>query len=129
MQITSNKVVKIDYTLTDDDGEIIDTSEGHDPLEYLHGVGGIIPGLELALEGKAVGDTFKISVQPDDAYGEHDAGLMHEVDRTQFEASMTLNWECNSKSIRMMVRWSSLSSISRMIKSRSTAIMSWLVCH
>ncbi len=85
MQIAKNKVVKIDYTLTDDDGEIIDTSEGHDPLEYLHGVGGIIPGLELALEGKAVGDAFKISVQPDDAYGEHDAGLMHEVDRSQFD--------------------------------------------
>ena len=51
MQIDKHKIVSIDYTLTDDQGEVIDSSEGSDPLAYLHGVGGIIPGLERELEG------------------------------------------------------------------------------
>ncbi|MCA9121019.1 MAG: peptidylprolyl isomerase [Planctomycetaceae bacterium] len=85
MQITKHKVVKIHYTLTDDDGEVIDSSEGGEPLEYLHGVGGIIPGLERVLEGKKAGDQFKLHVEPEDAYGDHDEDLLHEVDRSQFE--------------------------------------------
>ena len=85
MQITKHKVVKIHYTLTDDDGEVIDSSEGGEPLEYLHGVGGIVPGLESVLEGKSVGDQIKVSVQPEDAYGEHNDDLLHEVERSHFE--------------------------------------------
>ena len=85
MQITKHKVVKIHYTLTDDDGEVIDSSEGSEPLEYLHGVGGIIPGLESVLEGKSVGDQFNVSVQPEDAYGDHNEDLLHSVERSQFE--------------------------------------------
>ena len=85
MQITKHKVVKIHYTLTDDDGEVIDTSEGGEPLEYLHGVGGIVPGLESVLEGKSVGDQIKVNVQPEDAYGDHNDELLHEVARSQFD--------------------------------------------
>ena len=85
MQITKHKVVKIHYTLTDDDGEVLDTSEGREPLEYLHGVGGIVPGLESVLEGKSIGDQIKVSVPPEDAYGEHDENLLHEVERSRFE--------------------------------------------
>jgi FKBP-type peptidyl-prolyl cis-trans isomerase SlyD len=85
MQITKHKVVKIHYTLTDDDGDVIDSSEGGEPLVYLHGVGGIVPGLEDALEGKSVGDRIQVNVQPEDGYGEQDDDLLHEVDRSQFE--------------------------------------------
>ncbi|MEO8495319.1 MAG: peptidylprolyl isomerase [Planctomycetota bacterium] len=85
MQITKHKVVKIHYTLTDDDGELIDSSEGVEPLEYLHGVGGIVPGLEDVLEGKSVGDRIKVNVQPEDGYGEQDDDLLHDVERSQFE--------------------------------------------
>jgi FKBP-type peptidyl-prolyl cis-trans isomerase SlyD len=85
MQIEKHKVVKFHYTLTDDEGELIDTSDGAEPLEYLHGVGGIIPGLERALHGKASGDHFKINVQPEDAYGEQSEELVHEVERSQFD--------------------------------------------
>ena len=46
MKIAKNKVVSIDYTLKDDDGKIIDSSEGRDPLSYIQGIGNIIPGLE-----------------------------------------------------------------------------------
>ena len=52
MQITKDKVIQINYTLKNDGGEVIDSSEGADPLAYLHGHHGIIPGLENALEGK-----------------------------------------------------------------------------
>ena len=62
MQIEKRKVVTIDYTLTDEDGEVLDTSkgEGRTPLTYLHGSGNIVPGLENALEGKGTGDALKV---------------------------------------------------------------------
>lgn len=56
MLIAANKAVSIDYTLTNDAGETIDSSAGGAPLVYLHGAGNIIPGLEKALEGKQAGD-------------------------------------------------------------------------
>ena len=84
MQIDKHKIVSIDYTLTDDQGEVIDSSEGSDPLAYLHGVGGIIPGLERELEGKSSGDKFKVSLAPEDGYGEWNEGLCQGVPRSEF---------------------------------------------
>jgi len=85
MQIAANTVVAIDYTLTDDDGQVLDTSEGRAPLSYLHGVGGIIPGLERELEGKQVGDQLKVAVAAKDGYGERNEELQQGVPRDQFE--------------------------------------------
>ncbi len=62
MQISSGKVVSIDYTLTDDNKQVLDSSEGGEPLSYLHGNGQIIPGLEKELEGKAIGDKLSVKV-------------------------------------------------------------------
>ncbi len=84
MQATKSKVVSIDYTLTDSEGNVLDTSDGRTPLEYLHGSDNIIPGLERALEGKSDGDAFEVTVAPEDAYGERDQGLVQEVALTQF---------------------------------------------
>jgi FKBP-type peptidyl-prolyl cis-trans isomerase SlyD len=64
------KVVTIHYTLKDDDGDVVDSSSGGEPLEYLHGAGNIVPGLEAAMSGKTVGDKFKVTVAPADGYGE-----------------------------------------------------------
>jgi FKBP-type peptidyl-prolyl cis-trans isomerase SlyD len=69
MQISDNKVVFIDYTLTNDEGEVIDTSKGSEPLAYIQGVGNIIPGLESALEGHQTGDSLKVSIPPEQGYG------------------------------------------------------------
>lgn len=69
MKITRGKVVSIDYKLTDDDGEVIDSSEGDEPLVYLHGEGQIVEGLEKALEGRVVGDEFSVAVPPEAGYG------------------------------------------------------------
>jgi FKBP-type peptidyl-prolyl cis-trans isomerase SlyD len=63
-------VVSIHYTLRDDDGDVIDSSVDSEPLDYLHGAGNIVPGLEAAMEGKAVGAKFKVTVPPADGYGE-----------------------------------------------------------
>lgn len=84
MQVAKHKVVAIDYTLTDDDGQTIDTSEGAEPLSYLHGEGNIIPGLESALEGKSTGDQFQVSIPPADGYGERNDDLRQVVARSHF---------------------------------------------
>jgi FKBP-type peptidyl-prolyl cis-trans isomerase SlyD len=85
MQITQNTVASIDYTLTDDDGQIIDTSQGRAPVTYLHGAGNLIPGLESALEGQATGDTLAVKVTPAEAYGERDERLVQDVPRSAFD--------------------------------------------
>lgn len=85
MTIAKDKVVSIDYTLTGDQGNVIDTSQGKEPLAYLHGAGNIIPGLETALEGKNQGDQVKVSIAPDDAYGPKDDRLIQQVPRTAFQ--------------------------------------------
>ena len=72
MKAEAKKVVSIEYTLKDDDGTVLDTSEGRAPLAYLHGANNIVPGLEKAIEGKAVGDSVDATVPPTEAYGERD---------------------------------------------------------
>lgn len=68
--VTSNKIVSIHYTLRNGDGEVLDSSEGTEPLAYLHGAGNVVAGLEKALEGKVVGDTVLAVVAPEEGYGE-----------------------------------------------------------
>lgn len=85
MQISSGKVVSIDYTLTDDNKQVLDSSEGGEPLSYLHGNGQIIPGLEKELEGKAAGDKLSVKVAPKDGYGERDDAKIVLVPRKQIE--------------------------------------------
>ena len=85
MQIAANKAVSIDYTLTNDEGEVLDSSVGGAPLVYLHGAGNIIPGLEKALEGKQGGDHIQVAIEPQDAYGEYSAELVAVLNRSMFE--------------------------------------------
>lgn len=87
MQIAAKKVVSIDYTLTDAAGTVIDTSKGGQPLPYLHGSGNIVPGLESALDGKQTGESIKVTVQPDQAYGQRDENLVQDVPRSRFPAN------------------------------------------
>ena len=84
MQIAEKTVVAIDYTLTDDEGQVIDSSEGNEPLSYLHGAGGIIPGLEKELDGKQTGDELQVAVTPKNGYGERNEQLRQQVNRDQF---------------------------------------------
>ena len=66
MQISKHKVAGIHYTLRDNDGNVLDSSEGRDPLYYLHGEGNLIPGMENGLAGKSIGDKFQIKVPAED---------------------------------------------------------------
>lgn len=84
MQISPNKVVHIHYTLTDNDGEVLDSSQGSDPMAYIHGMGNIISGLEEALTGRKVGDRFQVSVPPEEAYGVRDNDLVQKVPKSAF---------------------------------------------
>lgn len=72
------------YTLKNDAGEVIDSSVGGDPLAYLHGHGNIIPGLESALNGKAIGDVLDVRVKPEEGYGVRNEDLLQTVDRKIF---------------------------------------------
>ncbi len=84
LKIKEGVVVTLDYILRLDDGEIIDSSESDEPLEYLHGYGQIIPGLEKALVGLTVGDSKKVVVPPAEAYGEVDLDAFEIVPRSMF---------------------------------------------
>ncbi|MCC7192233.1 MAG: peptidylprolyl isomerase [Phycisphaeraceae bacterium] len=84
MPIEKHKVVSLEYTLTGPKGKVIDSSNGRGPLTYLHGVGGLIPGLERELEGKNPGDTFNVTIAPEDAYGQRDPNMVQQVPRSNF---------------------------------------------
>ncbi len=90
MNVEKNKVVSIEYTLKDADGEILDSSEDTGALDYIHGCGNLIPGLERALEGKTAGDKLSVVVEPEDAYGEYNKELVIEVPRSQFDESVEI---------------------------------------
>ena len=90
MKITTGSVVLFDYTLTDDDKDIIDSSTGSEPLAYIHGEGQIVPGLEAAMEGKSAGDSFKVTVTPEEGYGVHDPENISVVPADQIEGGEEL---------------------------------------
>jgi len=85
LHIEKNRVVFLHYTLKDDDGTVIDSSNGKPPMSYLHGKNNIIPGLEQALAGKAAGDKLEVSVPPEQGYGRRDDRLVQIVPRSKFE--------------------------------------------
>lgn len=84
MSVVAGKVVIIHYTLTNDAGETLDSSDGGEPLPYLHGGGNIVEGLEEALAGKAIGDKVQVTVPPEKGYGARDESEPQPVDRQAF---------------------------------------------
>lgn len=84
MQITKHKVAGIHYTLRDNEGTILDTSDGREPLYYLHGAGNLIIGMEEGLEGKVTGDKFQLKIEPAKGYGEKDPAMTQKVPRSAF---------------------------------------------
>ena len=84
MQIGDQKVVTLHYTLTDNEGRVIDQSEDGS-FAYLHGASNIIPGLENALSGKSAGEELSVAVSPEDAYGVRDESMLQQVPKNMFE--------------------------------------------
>lgn len=85
MEIADNRIASIHYTLTDDDGKVLDKSDPAQPLSYLHGAGNIIPGLEKALAGRKAGDSLQVDVEPGEGYGPRHEGLIQSVPRDAFK--------------------------------------------
>ncbi|ATX81180.1 FKBP-type peptidyl prolyl cis-trans isomerase [Mariprofundus ferrinatatus] len=85
MQISNHKVVSFHYTLTNDSGDVIDSSSGGEPLVYLHGEQNIIPGLENALDGKSIGDSLQVTIEAADGYGEYNPALTQVVPSEMFQ--------------------------------------------
>ncbi len=84
MKIADESVVTIHYELKDDEGQVLDSSKGKDPLKYLHGAQNIIPGLEEALYEKTSGDKLDVTVEAIDAYGEIVPELVQDVPKEVF---------------------------------------------
>ncbi len=87
MKIANNMLVSMHYTLTSDEGEVIDSSAGREPLEYIQGQGMIVPGLEKEMNGRSTGDKFKVKVSPAEGYGEFNEALMQEVPLNAFQGT------------------------------------------
>jgi FKBP-type peptidyl-prolyl cis-trans isomerase SlyD len=109
MQAAENSVVSMHYTLTNNKGEVLDSSQGGDPLTYLHGSGNIIPGLEKALTGKQAGDKLQVTVEPAEGYGVHDPALVQQVPKRAFqgvpsiEPGMTFHAQSSQGPMRVTV--------------------------
>ena len=84
LMIGQNSVVSMHYTLKNDDGDVMDTSEGKEPMVYLHGANNLIPGLEAELTGKTSGATFKTTIEPAQAYGEFSKELIQVISKSMF---------------------------------------------
>lgn len=85
MVIAENKVVTLNYTLKNGEGKLLDTSQGREPLVYLHGVGALIPGLEKQLDEKKAGDAVNAVIPPEEAYGTRKDDLMKVVSKDGFQ--------------------------------------------
>lgn len=92
MQVAKNTVVTLDYSVTDPDGELVDA--GKEPLVYLHGgYDDIFPMIEEAVEGKKIGESVVVKMQPDDAFGEYDAELVQMEPRSAFPKELQVGMQ------------------------------------
>ncbi len=84
--IQANARVVLEYTLSNDKGEVLDSSDAEDgePIVYVHGYGMLVPGLEAALVGLESGASKDVTVSPEEGFGDHDEELVMEIDKTDF---------------------------------------------
>jgi FKBP-type peptidyl-prolyl cis-trans isomerase SlyD len=84
--VQEGSIVSIEYTFTDDSGNVIDTNVGKEPLTYIQGAGQIVKGLERELSGLKIGDQKKVSVKPEDGYGMPSEKAFQEIPRDKIPA-------------------------------------------
>lgn len=90
MKIERGRVVSVHYTLRDEGGAMIESSDGREPLAYLHGYGQLIPGLEKALDGSSAGERKAVTVPPRDAYGDKDENAVIRASKDDFPTGLEL---------------------------------------
>ena len=89
MEIAQSRVATVHFTLSDDSGQRITSTRGHDPLVYMHGNGSIISGLESALEGRSAGERFTVEIPPERGFGPRHESLVQTLPRAVFTGSAT----------------------------------------
>ena len=89
-QVRDGMVVGIDYVMTLPDGEIVDTTEGDEPLEILQGAGEVVEGLEKALYGMRVGESKRVVVPPEEGFGDYEEGEAIVMPRSEFPSDFEL---------------------------------------
>ena len=98
MQVEKNTVVSLNYELSDADGQLIEKTDT--PIEYLHGgYDGIFPLVEKALSGKQAGESCRVRLEPDDAFGEYDAALVHLEPRNKFPENVKVGMQFEGKGV------------------------------
>jgi FKBP-type peptidyl-prolyl cis-trans isomerase SlyD len=98
VQVEKNTVVSLNYELSDADGQVIEKTDS--PIEYLHGgYDGIFPLVEKALAGKQAGESCRVRLEPDDAFGEYDAGLVHLEPRDKFPGDVKVGMQFEGKGV------------------------------
>lgn len=90
MKIADDKVVSFHYQLEVDGNQIEDSTQGEQPMMYLHGHRNIVPGLESELEGKSAGDELSVQVPPESGYGEYRDDLRGRIPLKRLKGSGTL---------------------------------------
>ena len=96
MQVGKDTVVALRYQLFGADGELIEETD--EDVEYLHGgYGGMFPVVEKALEGKAVGETCRVRLVPDEGFGDYDADLVHVEPRDKFPDNIEVGMQFEGK--------------------------------
>lgn len=85
LMIGKNNVVSIHYTLKDGAGDVLDSSDGKQPMQYLHGANNLIPGLENELQGKSSGAKFETTIPPEQAYGERNEEFVQTIKKDVFQ--------------------------------------------
>lgn len=92
MKIGKNSIVTIDYSVTDASGQVVD--EGREPIIYMHGgYESIFPKIESALDGKTVGDSIEIALNPEDSFGEYDDDLVEVAERSEFPDELEIGMQ------------------------------------
>ncbi|WP_339659379.1 peptidylprolyl isomerase [uncultured Polaribacter sp.] len=88
IQVKENNTVKVNYTGKLSDGQIFDTSEGKEPIEFTLGQGQIIPGFEKGLMDMKLKEKKTITIAKEEAYGEINTDLIQEVNKSELPKDM-----------------------------------------
>ena len=95
--VSNGKVVSLEYTLTLDDNQVVESNVGKAPFTYTHGANQIIRGLENAVEGMTVGEAKHVVVPPKDGYGSKDLTAVKEVPKTKVPQGITVGSQLQGK--------------------------------
>ena len=106
--VSNGKVISLEYTVTLDDGQPVDTNVGQDALTFTQGANQIIRGVEAAVEGMEVGQTKQVVVSPTEGYGDRDPNAVHEVPKAKIPqeakiGTMLHGKDANGREIRPTV--------------------------